>query len=138
MKMRSPDHSQNNRKQRVRIVVADDNPATLDRLVFILSVRFDVVARAVNGHELVEAVGTFSPSVAVTDLNMPEMNGIEATRRIKKKYPSVQVVILSLDCDPATIDSAFLAGAAGYVEKTAADTELIRTIELVLIGNRTH
>jgi DNA-binding NarL/FixJ family response regulator len=134
MKTDSPDYSKNGRKRRVRIVVADDNPVTLDRLVFLLSVRFDVVARAVNGHELVEAVGAFSPTVAVTDLNMPEMNGIEATRLIKKKYPSVHVVVLSVDCDPVLIDTAFLAGASGYVEKSLADTELIRTIELVLIG----
>jgi two-component system, NarL family, response regulator NreC len=119
---------------RVSIVVAEDNPLILERIVQLLQTRFEVVGRAENGRELVKHVEMFAPTVAVTDVNMPDLDGIEATRLIKAKHPRVHVVVLSADSHPHVISAAFAAGASGFVSKRAAYAELIPVIEDVLTG----
>jgi len=121
-------------KPSVRVVVADNDPIILSEIGKLLATRFDVVARAGNGRELVEVVQRLSPAVVVVDITMPEMNGIEAARRITKANPSVKVVMLSVHDDPTYIEAAFEAGASGYVLKLRASKELIRAIEDVLMG----
>ena len=117
-------------------MIADDEPVMLDQIGMLLESDFDVVGRACNGRELVEAVQHLSPSVAVADITMPEMDGIEATRRITKTNPKVKVVILSVHSDQAIVEAAFAAGASGYVAKLYASTELIPAIKTVLGGRR--
>ena len=122
------------RTERVRIVIADDDPMSLDELGNLLEAQFDTVGRAENGKRLIECVHKLQPAVVVTDLSMPEMNGIEAARHITKAYPNVKVVILSVHCDPAFVEAAFEAGALGYVVKLEAGTDLIPAIEDVVAG----
>ena len=122
--------------KRVRVVIADDNPAILEQISLLIETRFDVVGRVHNGRELMEAVQRLSPSVVVADITMPEMDGIEAARRITQTYPGVKVVILSVHSESAFIDAAFQAGASGYVTKSRAFTELIPAIEAVLAGRQ--
>ena len=121
-------------KERSRVVIADDDAAMLDRIGSLLEPRFDVVGRAANGRELVEAVGTLLPSVVVTDLAMPEMNGLEACRLITSKYSGVKVVVISVHNDPVIIQAVLEAGASGYVWKLTGHDELIPAIENVLAG----
>ena len=121
-------------KERSRVVIADDDAAILDWIGSLLELRFDVVGRAVNGRELVEAVGTLLPSVVVTDITMPEMDGLEACRLITSKYFGVKVVVISVHNDPVIIQAAFEAGASGYVWKLTGHDELIPAIENVLAG----
>jgi two-component system, NarL family, nitrate/nitrite response regulator NarL len=121
-------------KRRKTVVIADDDPTLLDQIGSILETRFDVVGRARNGRELLTAVQKLSPSVAVTDITMPEMNGIEAARLIAKNCPGVKVVVLSVHDDPAIVEAAFEAGASGYVSKFTAFVELIPAIENALVG----
>jgi DNA-binding NarL/FixJ family response regulator len=121
-------------KGRSRVVIADDDPIVLDQLSSILKAHFDVVGRAENGRELCKAVSKLSPEVAVTDIAMPEMNGIEATRLIAKDCPDVKIVVLSIHDEPEIIEAVFEAGASGYVSKFTAHTELIPAIEDVLQG----
>jgi DNA-binding NarL/FixJ family response regulator len=116
------------------VVIADNDPIILAEIGRLLATRFDVVARAGNGRELVETVQRVSPAVVVADITMPEMNGIEAARRITKAYPGVKVVMLSVYDDPTYIEAAFEAGASGYVLKWSALKELIQAIEDVLVG----
>ena len=125
-------------KRRVRVVVADNDPIILDEIGRLLETRFDVVARAGNGRDLVETVQKLSPAVVVADVTMPEINGIEAARRITKAYPGVKVVMLSIHDDPAYIEAAFEAGASGYVLKLRASKELIQAIEEALVGRSHH
>ena len=120
---------------RPRLVIADDDPDILHVVARLLESRFEIVGRATNGRELVKAVRKLSPAVVVTDITMPELNGIEATRLIRKNCRGVRVVALSVHDDPAIIEAAFEAGAAGYVSKTAAHTDLIPTIEKALNGD---
>jgi len=115
-------------------VIADDDPLVRDQIGSILETHFDVVARAENGRELLKLVEKHSPSVVVTDITMPEMDGIEASRRIAKKFPAVKVVVLSVHDDSAMVEGSFEAGAAGFVSKIAASNELIPAIESVLKG----
>jgi len=121
-------------KERSRVVIADDDAAILDWIGSLLEPRFDVVGRAANGRELVEAVGTLLPSVVVTDLAMPEMNGLEACRLITSKYFGVKVVVISVHNDPVIIQAVLEAGASGYVWKLTGHDELIPAIENVLAG----
>ena len=121
-------------KRRVRVVIADDVPLLLDRIVRLIELHFDVVGRAGNGRELVQAVQNLSPAVVVADIMMPEVNGIEATRFIAKNFPRVKVVALSASDDPAIITAVLDAGASGYVSKLTADTDLVLAVERVLAG----
>jgi len=120
-------------KERIRVVIADNNAAILDWIGRLLEVRFDV-GRVVNGRELLEAVETQLPSVVVTDIAMPEMDGLEACRLITSKYSGVKVVVFSVHNDPAMIQAVFEAGASGYVWKLNGHSQLISAIENVLAG----
>lgn len=119
---------------KLRIVVADDNVPYLNEVCGLLESHYDVVAQPTNGIECVEAVQRLSPSVVITDVSMPQLNGIEAARRIAKSCPGVKVVILSAYDDPAFIEAAFDAGASAYVAKLFALEELIPAIEAVVAG----
>ena len=132
----SPAPDNHTRTERVRIVIADDDPKSLDELGNLLETQFDLVGRAENGRKLIEAVDRLLPAVVVTDLSMPQTNGIEAAKHITKSHPNVKVVILSVHCDPAFVEAAFEAGASGYVVKLDAGTDLIPAIEDVLAGRR--
>jgi DNA-binding NarL/FixJ family response regulator len=115
-------------------VIADDDPTILDQIGSILEPHFDVVGRARNGRALVKCVQKLAPDVAVTDITMPEMNGIEAALLIGQNCPAVKVVVLSVHNDPAIVDAVFEAGASGYVSKFTAYLELVPAIENVLAG----
>jgi len=119
---------------RVAIVVADDDLIVLDQICNLLERRFDVIGKAANGRELLAVLERCCPAVAVVDIAMPEMNGIEAARLIAKNHPAVKVVLLTGHHDPEIIDAAFEAGALGYVSKFAAYAELIPAIDAALDG----
>jgi two-component system, NarL family, response regulator NreC len=121
-------------RRKPRIVIADDNPGSLHQICALVETRFEIVAQATNGLECVDAVQRLSPSVVVTDISMPKMNGIEATRLIRKKQPDVKVVILSGHDDPVFIETAIDAGASAYVVKLFAFQDLIPAIEEVVAG----
>jgi two-component system NarL family response regulator len=123
---------QQSAKERVRIVIADDNSAVLNQLVAFLETRFHVVGRASNGLELLEAVRQFAPAVVVTDISMPEMNGLDATRQIKSMYPNIPVVILTAYSDDMIREAAMQAGASAFVAKFRAYPDLLNAIDAVL------
>jgi two-component system NarL family response regulator len=125
-------------KARVRIALADSDPATLVEVAAILEPRFDIVAQAENAHELLDAVESLSPSVAILDIDLPDMDGIETTRLITANYPDVKVLVLSIHDLPEIVDAVFEAGASGYVSKFVAYFELIPAIESILIGRRRY
>lgn len=102
----------------------------------ILEARPDwsVVAEAGDGREAVRKTLQLEPDVAVLDIGMPLLNGIEAARQITRKAPGVNVLILSMHSDEAYITQALQAGAKGYLLKDSADTDLIRAVEDVARG----
>ena len=121
---------------RLRIVLGDDHTIVRHGLRKILSdvPEWDVVAEAGDGREAVQQTLTLGADVAILDIGMPKLNGIEATRQIVRRQPSVRVLILSMHSEEAYVTQALQAGAKGYLLKDSADVDLIRAIEAVAVG----
>jgi DNA-binding NarL/FixJ family response regulator len=94
----------------------------------------DVVAEANDGAEALELIEQHQPDIAVLDVRMPEMTGVEATRRIKAQFPQVRVLILTAYDDDPYVFALLQAGADGYVLKTASADELVRAVRTVHAG----
>ena len=109
---------------KLRILVADDNQKSLFALVKALSLEFEVIGTATNGQSALEQIRRLHPSVAVLDLNMPELNGIEVAREIVRQRLSCAVVICSVAKAPEFIEAALAAGALGYVFKRRLNQDL--------------
>ena len=120
----------------VRILLGDDHTLVRQGLRKILEERRDweVVAEASDGREALRLAGEVEPDVAVLDIGMPLLNGIEATRQIVRHHPGTRVLILSMHSAEAYIIQALKAGAHGYLLKDSADTELIRGVAAVAAG----
>ena len=121
---------------KLRILLGDDHKLLRDGLRKILQERADweVVAEAGDGREAVRLALAVQPDVAILDIGMPLLNGIEATRQIVKRLPDVQILILSMHANEAYIIQAVKAGAKGYLLKDSADTELLRGIDALSAG----
>jgi DNA-binding NarL/FixJ family response regulator len=91
----------------------------------------DVVAEANDGAEALDLIEQYQPDVAVLDIRMPEVTGVEATRRIKPQFPQVRVLILTAYDDDPYVFALLQAGADGYVLKTASADELVRAVRTV-------
>ena len=114
----------------VRILIADDHRLFRDGLRRILEDRpeFTVVAEAATGIEAVELAREYKPDVAVVDVGMPELNGVEATRQILRASPKTAVLILSMHGDERYVRRSRLSGAKGYLLKDAAEEGLAQAI----------
>jgi DNA-binding NarL/FixJ family response regulator len=117
-----------------RIIVADDNAKVLLSLVGALSEEFEVVATATDGHSALNSIQQLQPAVAVLDLNMPGLNGIEVTREITRRQLALGVVICSVESDPELIGAARLAGALGYVLKRRLKKDLVTAVKRAACG----
>lgn len=122
--------------RKLRVVLGDDHTIVRHGIRKILEERRDweVVAEAGDGREAVKQVLEHQPDVAILDIGMPLLNGIEATRQIVKRASTVRVLILSMHSDEAYITQALQAGAKGYLLKDSADTDLIRGVTDVAAG----
>jgi len=120
----------------IRIILADDHAAMRHglRLVLEQQADFEVVGEISDGREAVALAETLKPDVAVLDITMPNLNGIEAARQITAKQPDVSVIILSMHADESFVLRALKAGARGYVLKESAEGDLINAIRLVSEG----
>jgi DNA-binding NarL/FixJ family response regulator len=117
-----------------RIIVADDNANVLLALVSALSTDFDVVATATDGRSALTHIERLQPCVAVLDLNMPELSGIEVAREIARLRLTCVVVICSVESDPELISAAQLAGALGYVLKRHLNKDLVLAVKRAASG----
>ncbi|MEV4709229.1 response regulator transcription factor [Actinoplanes sp. NPDC049316] len=120
----------------IRVVVADDHPVFRDGLAMLLASvdGIEVVATAANGAEAVAAATRLLPDVVVMDVQMPELNGVEATRRLAAEAPGVGIVVLTMSEDDGTVFAAVRAGARGYLVKGAEQEEIVRAITTVASG----
>lgn len=114
------------------ILIADDHTLMLEGLARLLSAEFEVVGTAPNGRIVLDEVQRLKPDVVVLDVGMPELNGIEAARRLTKLLPSAKIVFVTQQLAPAYLHAAFAAGAKAYVAKQSATSELIAAIQLAL------
>lgn len=121
---------------KIKILMVDDHAVLRDGIRALLGIHDDmeIVGEASEGREAVVKAQELSPDVVVMDIAMPGMEGLEATRRITKKYPKVKVLILTQYNNREYILSAIKAGAAGYVPKRALGSELVSAIRAVHKG----
>ena len=119
-----------------RILLADDHTLVRQGLRRILEEQPDwqVVAETGNGLEAVRLASDLRPDVAILDIGMPQLNGLEAARQITKKLPAARVLILSMHADEVHITKAVEAGASGYLVKDSADTELVKAVTATAEG----
>ena len=120
----------------IRILLADDHTIIRSGLRLLLDQQpdFKVVAEASDGRQAVELVSRHHPEVAVLDIGMPLLNGIETTQHIASKEPQTRVVILSMHSDEGYVLRALKAGARAYILKNSAEADLIRAVRTVADG----
>lgn len=119
---------------RTRILLADDHPMVLEGVAKILEDEFDVVGKVEDGRALLAAAQQLKPDVIVTDMTMPLLHGLEASRQLKHLVPDSKVIFLTMHADVAYAKEAFESGASGYLLKRCAAAELIDAIHTVLQG----
>lgn len=120
----------------VRILLADDNPAFREGFALLSESlpELDLVGQVATGAEAVRAAARLQPDVVVMDLRMPDLDGVEATRRITAASPHIRVLVLTMLADDDSVVAALRAGASGYVVKGAGQDELLRAIRAVARG----
>lgn len=121
---------------KLRIILAEDHETIRDGLKLLVNSRSDmeVVGEADNGRTALQLAEEFSPDVVVMDISMPELNGLQATKKLKDTSPQVKVLILTRHSEPGYLQELLQAGASGYVLKQSKSEELIRAILAVAAG----
>jgi DNA-binding NarL/FixJ family response regulator len=122
--------------KKIRVLIADDHTIVRKGLCSLLRGENDiaVIGEARDGREVIRKVGELSPDVLVLDINMPLLNGIEATRNIKKIHPSMGIIILTMYSDEGYVHEALLAGASGFLIKNTIPQDLCSAIRAVSRG----
>lgn len=120
----------------IRVLIADDHHVVRRGLLFFLKTQKDieVVGEAANGREAVDLTATLMPDIVLMDLVMPEMDGIQATKKIKAQFPDVHVLMLTSFSDRDHVVPAIEAGAAGYQLKDIEPDELVEAIRKIIAG----
>ena len=120
-----------------KVLIADDHAIVRAGLRALIHAEtaMELVGEASGGYEAIELVEKNQPDVLVLDLSMPDLDGISVTRNLKAKFPGLRILILTLHEDEALLKEAIKAGAAGYILKRAAETELISAIRTILRGD---
>jgi DNA-binding NarL/FixJ family response regulator len=126
----------NKRKKKIRLLLVDDHPVVRRGMRSCLEgIRHvEVVDEAVDGKEAVEKVKALSPDIVLMDIDMPVMNGLEATKVLREEFPDTRVLILSIHTNKEYVLQIIRSGAQGYVLKDASPADLVRAIESVDSG----
>jgi DNA-binding NarL/FixJ family response regulator len=121
-------------RNRSQIMIADDHKFVADACRTLLEPEYDVVATVGDGRALVRIAANLKPQLIIIDIGMPLLNGLDAGCQVKEILPSVKLVFLTMNTDPALAAEAIRRGASGYLLKTCAASELILAIRVVLKG----
>ena len=121
-----------------RLLIVDDQPAFRERARATVARgdEFRVVAEASNGREAIEAADEFHPDVIIMDVQMPEMNGLEATQAILKRHPHASIVLVSMSTMPWYAEMAQELGAVAFIAKGTFTLELLREVLETAAGRR--
>ena len=119
---------------RIRVLLADDHEAMLDRVARLLATECNVVGTATDGQQALDAARELKPDVLVLDISMPVMNGIETAHRLKEAGAETRIVFLTVHDDPDFAREALEAGALGYVIKPRIASDLAIAINEVYAG----
>lgn len=120
----------------IRLAIAEDHQSLIDGIKLLLEYEegITIVGTANNGEELLKIIDKKQPNVVVTDIRMPKMDGIEATKQIKKKHPSVKVLAFTMFDQTEAIQQMLEAGASGYILKNASLKEVLHAIKTIYKG----
>src|SRR6266852_3674002 len=119
---------------RARLLLADDHTLLLEGIRLMLEPEFELVGSVEDGQQLLAAARTTRPDVILLDISMPVLNGIDAAHQLRKLLPSAKLIFLTMHADPDYVAEAFRAGAAGYLLKRSAASELVSAIQEVMKG----
>lgn len=119
-----------------RVILADDHTLVLEALRKLLQPAYDVVATVGDGRALLELAPRLNPDVAVIDFGMPRLNGLDAGQQLKQAMPMVKLIFLTVNEDPELAREAMRRGASAYLLKKSTFSELVRSIETALRGER--
>jgi len=120
--------------RRIRILLADDHLMLVGALKSVLEPKYEVVGLVADGRALLEAAERLQPDVIVTDIAMPQLNGLDAARKLKEKTPGIKLIFITMNPDPYLVREAFRAGASAFLLKQEACSGLPAAIEQVLKG----
>ena len=128
-----------NSPEEIRLIIVDDHQMFIDgiRLLLRKEKQLKIVGEALNGQAAFNLVKNHAVDLVITDINMPKLNGVELTRKIKADCPEVKVLVLSMYNDRETVTDILLAEAEGYILKNTGKSELMRAIERIIAGE-TH
>ena len=121
---------------RPRVLLAEDHAETAARLRKLLGVDFDVIASVEDGRALVDATERLSPDAIVADIDMPGVDGIEATTLIRHHDPDARIVLVTVHGESMLVEAGLAAGALGYVLKDTAGDELVPAVHAALGGHQ--
>lgn len=123
-------------KQKLKVLLADDHKLLRAGLKLLLQRNpdFAVVGEAADGEQTLQLFQQLEPDLLLLDLSMPKMDGLDCLREIKSRWPGAKVIVLTMHEDENYIKQAMQAGAAAYVHKSAADTDLFKAIDAVQAG----
>lgn len=123
--------------RKIKVLLADDHALLRSGLTSLLGSEggIEVIGEAENGREAIQKVQELNPDIVVMDIGMPVMNGMDATKQIMKRNGNVKVLVLTVHDNEEYLFQAFEAGAAGYLLKQAADTDLVNAIYTIARGD---
>jgi DNA-binding NarL/FixJ family response regulator len=119
---------------RPRILLGDDHTLVLDGFRKLLEDRCEIVGAAEDGRTLLRMAQELEPDIITLDISMPQLNGVDAARKLKKILPRIHLIFVTMHDDPAYVNEAFKAGASGYLLKRSAGSELRQAIQSVMEG----
>ena len=119
---------------RPRVLLGDDHTLVLDGFRKLLEDRCEVVGTAEDGRTLLRMAQELQPDIVTLDISMPQLNGVDAARKLKKILPRTKLIFVTMHADPAYVNEAFKAGASGYLLKRSAGSELLQAIQSVMDG----
>jgi len=123
------------RTMKPQVIVADDHRLVAEGVVKILEQVYTVVATPIDGRGFIEAVEKFRPALALVDISLPQLNGLDACRHVKKSCPEVKIIILTMHSEQHFVNEAFRVGVEGYLLKTSVADELLFAVKEVLKGS---
>ncbi|RLB11781.1 MAG: DNA-binding response regulator [Deltaproteobacteria bacterium] len=119
-----------------KVIIVDDHPLLREGLKSVIakSKNYEVIAEAGNGNEALKLIKKFKPDIALVDISLPDINGIELIRKIKKRFSQVKIMVISVHSKIDYIVEAFKAGAFGYLVKEAAASSVIEGLDTISKG----
>jgi len=114
--------------------LADDHALVVDGFRKLLEDRCEIVGVAEDGRTLLRMAQELQPDIVTLDISMPQLNGVDAARKLKKILPRTKLIFVTMHADPAYVNEAFKAGASGYLLKRSAGSELVQAIQSVMDG----